>query len=87
MGIHLFPALLYGSENWTLTKSQASHIQAAGLRLLRHVAEHTLQDCRRNASIWQKLTIVSILNSFAQCQLKWLGHLTQTDAATSSDNY
>ena len=29
--------LLYGSENWTLTKGQASPIQAAEMRFLRHV--------------------------------------------------
>ena len=32
------PTLLYGSEYWVLTKGQASRIQAAGMRFLRHVA-------------------------------------------------
>ena len=35
------PTLLYGSENYTLTKGQASRIQAAEVRFLRHVAEYT----------------------------------------------
>ena len=26
------PTLLYGSENWTLTKAQTSHIQPANMR-------------------------------------------------------
>ena len=42
------PTLLYGSENWTLTKGQPNRIQAAEMRFLRHVAGYTLHDHRRN---------------------------------------
>ena len=38
------PKLIYGPENWTLTKYRASPIQAAEMRFLRHVAGYTLQD-------------------------------------------
>ena len=36
--------LLYGSDNWISTKSQASRIQVAELRFLKHVAGYALQD-------------------------------------------
>ena len=39
--------LLYESENWTLTKRQASRIQAAEMRFLKHVAGYTLHDIRQ----------------------------------------
>ena len=39
--VMVLPTLLYGAENWTLTKGQASRIQAAEMRLLRHVAWYT----------------------------------------------
>ena len=65
------PTLLYGSENWTVTKGQASRIQAAEMRFLRHVAGYTLRDHRRNTDIRQELSIVSILDRIAKYWLNW----------------
>ena len=49
------PTLIYGSENWTLMKGQASRIQAAEMRwFLRHMAGYTLPDHRRNTDIRQE---------------------------------
>ena len=73
------PTLLYGSENWTLSKGQASCIQAAEMRFLRHLARYTLHDHRRNTDIWQKLTIMSILDRIAQYRLNCWEHLCQMD--------
>ena len=73
------PTLLYGSENWTLTKGQASRIQAAEMRFLRHVAGYTLHDHRRNTDIRQELNIISILDTIAQYRLNWWEHLCQMD--------
>ena len=58
--------LLYDSENWTLTKGQASRIEAAEMRFLMHVAGYTLHDHRRNTDIRQELNIMSILDRIAQ---------------------
>ena len=55
------PTLFYGSENWTLTKGQASRIQAAEMRFLRHLAGYIPHDHRRNTYIWQELNVMSIL--------------------------
>ena len=71
------PALLYGSENWTLTKGQASRIQAPEMRFLRHVERYILHDHRRNTDIRQELNIMSIglLDRIAQYRLNWWEHL------------
>ena len=73
------PTLTYGSENWTLTKGQASRIQAAEMRFLRHVAENTLRDHKRNTDIRQELNIMSILDRIAQYRLNWWQLLCRMD--------
>ena len=65
------PTLLYGPENWTLTKGLASCIQAAEMRFLRHVAGYTLHDQTRNTDIQQELNIMSVLDRIAQYRLNW----------------
>ena len=57
------PTLLYGSENWTLTKGQASRIQAAKMRFLRHVAGYKM--CIRDRCIYVLKTFVFIC--FTKC--------------------
>ena len=60
--VMVLPSLLFGIENWTLTKGQTSRIQAAEMRFLRHVAGYSLHDHRRNTYIRQELNIMSILD-------------------------
>ena len=67
------------SENWTLTKGQASRIQAAEMRFLRHVVGYTLHDHRRNTDIRQELNIMSILDRIAQYRLNCWEYLCQVD--------
>ena len=74
-----FPTLLYGSENWTLTKGQASHIQAVAKRFLRHIAGYTLHDHKRNMDIRQELNIISTINRIPQYRLNWWEHLCRMD--------
>lgn len=59
--------LLYGSENWILTKKQASHLKVAEIKFLRSIAAYILQDHRRNTNIWHKLHIMSIQDRITQC--------------------
>ena len=73
------PTLLYGSENWTLTKGHASRMQAAEMRFLRDVAGYTLHDHRRNTDIRQDMNIISILDRIAQYRLNWWEHLCRMD--------
>ena len=38
------PVLMYGSENWTLNRPDKRKIEAADMRVLRPMAEHTFWD-------------------------------------------
>ena len=38
------PVLMYGSENWSLKRSDKRKIEAAGMRFLRPMAGYTLWD-------------------------------------------
>ena len=69
------PTLLYG----TLTKGQASRIQAAEMRFPRHVAGYIFHDYRRNTDIRQELNIMSILDRIAQYRLNCWEDLCRMD--------
>ena len=56
------PTLLYGRENWILTKSQASRVQATQMRFFRRVAEYTLQDFKKEVDVRRELNIMGILD-------------------------
>jgi len=51
----IVPALLYGSENWTLTASQRRRIEAAEMKLLRPLAGYTLHDHKTDDFIRREL--------------------------------
>ena len=61
----ILPILLYGSDNWTSTKSQASRFQEDEMRFLRYAAGYTLQDRKRNVDVQQEVHIMSILDRIA----------------------
>jgi hypothetical protein len=41
------PVLMYGSENWSLNRSDKRKIEAAEMRFLRPMAEYTLLDKKK----------------------------------------
>jgi len=49
------PVLLYGSETWTVTASDARRITAAEMRYMRITAGYTWRDYRTNAQIAKEL--------------------------------
>ena len=51
---------LFQFLNIFLKKGQASRIQAAEMRFLRHMAGYTLHDHRRNTGIRQELNVMSL---------------------------
>jgi hypothetical protein len=48
----VFPTLLYGSENWTLTALQRRGIEAAEMKLLRPLTGYTLYDHKETTSYY-----------------------------------
>ena len=45
------PVLMYGSENWSLNRSDKRKIEAAEMRFLRPMAGYTLWDRKRSSDI------------------------------------
>ena len=70
----IVPALLYGSENWTVTASQRRRIEAAEMKLLLPLAGYTLQDHKTNDFIRRELNITGILDQIDEYRLNWNLH-------------
>ena len=71
----VLPTFLYGSENWTLTASQRRRIEAAEMKLLRHLAGHTFNYHKTNDSIRRELQTECILDKIDEYRRNWLLHL------------
>ena len=56
------PALMYGSENWSLNRSDKWKIEAAEMRFLRPIAAYTLWDKKRRSDIREQLGIFFNIN-------------------------
>ena len=51
------PVLMYGSEDWSLNRSDKSKIEAAEMRFLRPTAGYTLWHQKRSNDIWAFLVL------------------------------
>jgi hypothetical protein len=65
------PVLLYGSETWTLRKTDWNRIQAAEMKYLRAVKGCTRLDQVRNEDIRNELGISSLKEKIIQYRNKW----------------
>ena len=54
------PVLMYGSENWSLNRSDMRKIEAAEMRLLRLMTGYTLWDKKRSSDERDQLGIFNI---------------------------
>jgi len=70
----ILPIFLYGSENWTLTASQRRRIESVEIKLLRPLADYTLNDHKTNDSIHCELQITCILDKIDEYGQNWLLH-------------
>jgi hypothetical protein len=57
----VLPALLHGSENWTITAGDARRISAAEMKCMRITAECTWTDHKTNTEIANELNIAPVL--------------------------
>ena len=60
------PVLMYGSENWSLNRSDKRKIEAAEMRYLRPMAGYTLWDKKRSSDIREQLGIFNINEKLTQ---------------------
>jgi len=58
--------LLYGSETWSVTASDARRITAAEMKYMRRTAGYTGTDYKRNAQIAKMLKITQILDKLME---------------------
>lgn len=67
--------LLYGSEFWTLTKSEEKRIEVIEMRFLRSIAGYTLLDKKRNEDIRLELNIFNLIEKLTEYRNKWKQHV------------
>jgi len=71
----IVPRFLYESENWTLPASQRRRIEAAEIKLLRHLSGYTIHDHKTNDFIRGELKITGIQDKIDEYRLNWHLHL------------
>jgi len=71
------PVLLYGSEIWTVTASDARRITAAEMKYMRRTAGYTGTDYKRNAQIAKELKIEPILDKLLEYKRRWIEHVNR----------
>ncbi|RWR94899.1 ataxia telangiectasia mutated family protein [Cinnamomum micranthum f. kanehirae] len=69
------PALLYGSECWTVKHNHVKKMEVAEMRMLRWMCGITRRDRIRNEEIWGKVGIAPIGDKMRENRLKWFGHV------------
>jgi len=71
------PVLLYGSETWTITASDARRITAAEMKYMRRTAGYTWTDYKTNAQITKELKITPILDKLLEYKRRWIQHVNR----------
>jgi hypothetical protein len=69
------PALLYGSEAWTVTARDTSRIHVAEMHFLRAVKGCTRHDRLWNEDIRNEFGVEQIQDKLSNCREKWKTHL------------
>ena len=67
-------ALVYGSENWSLNRSDKKKIETAEMRFLRPTAGYTLLDKKRSSDIGEQLGFFNINDKLTQYKINWKEH-------------
>jgi hypothetical protein len=69
------PALIYGSEIWTLTQQDKSRLKASEMKFLRRTAGYTLLDHKKNEDILHKLNTTPVLEKITKYRHNWVKHI------------
>ena len=73
------PVPIYGSENWSLNRSDKRKIEAAEIRFLRPTAGYTLWDKKRSTDIREHLGIFNINDKLTEYKINWKEHIQRMD--------
>ncbi|KAL6517796.1 hypothetical protein OROMI_033497 [Orobanche minor] len=69
------PALLYGTECWSVKQCHVQKMNVAEMRMLRWMCGHTKKDRLRNEVIREKVRVASIEDKMMENRLRWFGHV------------
>ena len=69
---------MYGSEKWSLNRSDKRKIEASKMRFLRPIAGYTLWDQKRSCDIREQLGIFNI-DKLTQYEVNWREHIQRVD--------
>ncbi|GKE76975.1 hypothetical protein Tco_1543095, partial [Tanacetum coccineum] len=69
------PAMLYGSECWSLMKVQANRMEVAEMRMLRWTCGKTLLDMISKGAFRRNIQVATIVNKMREGRLRWFGHV------------
>jgi len=72
-------ALKFESEAWILKNREERPLEAAQMKLLRHLLGITKLDKEKNQCIRQKMGAQNIVKEINQYQEKWLQHVQRMD--------
>ena len=72
-------ALKFGSEAWVLKKREEQRLQAAQMKVLRHLLGITKLGKEKKHCIRQKMGAQNILKEIKQYQKKWVQHVQRMD--------
>jgi hypothetical protein len=72
-------ALKFGSEAWVLKKREKQRLEAAQMKILRHLLGITKLDKEKNRCIRGKTGAQNIVKEIKQYQEKWLQHVQRMD--------
>jgi hypothetical protein len=71
----LFPVLSYGSEAWTIRRTDEKRLISAEMRFLRRTAGYIRWDYKRNQDILTELQISQITEFICQYRKEWKKHV------------
>jgi len=69
------PALIYGSEAWTLRRREEERLERTEMRMLRWILGLTLKDRKRNDDIRCIIGVACITDKVREARLRWYGHI------------
>jgi hypothetical protein len=71
------PALLYGSENWTVEARDATRITAAEMKYMRITAGYTWTDHKTNTEIGKELNVTPVLDEVQDYKRIWIQYVNR----------
>ncbi|KAH1190454.1 putative protein arginine N-methyltransferase 6 [Glycine max] len=69
------PAILYGTECWTVKSQHENRVGVAEMRMLRWMCGKTRQDKIRNEAIRERVGVAPIVEKMVENRLRWFGHV------------